>query len=237
MTMRTVLSILFRLCMTALFFVGLVWVIRIESLWKVMTGLALMLITVPLSYEIGAAIAGHHRISFKSLQSMSKAVFPVVGPVVLLFVFMSTLEYYSRTGDAKMLMLNILLTPPLVRVLIDAMAGEIPWQAGAISDAYSHGLLQMMSRLIYVAGGLLLLGFLVIAVVSLFVSLGDLIRQGLFSSEPFSTPVLCKFPVFEAEPCLPDLLTWHGISLIALVVVWRYGHQLLHKVDALFMRR
>lgn len=29
-------------------------------------------------------------------------------------------------------------------------------------------------------GGLLLLGFLVIAVVSLFVSLGDLIRQGFF---------------------------------------------------------
>lgn len=70
--------------------------------------------------------------------------------MVVLFVFLSTLETYLLRGDARIFMVNLFLTLPLSRELIDAIAGEIPWEADAIFDAYSHDLLQMMSRLIYV---------------------------------------------------------------------------------------
>lgn len=227
---------MFRLCMMALFFVGLVWVIRIESLWKIMTGLALMLITVPLSYEVGAAIVDRHPISFRSVRRMSKSVIPMVGPIVLLFLFLSTLDYYSQTGDAKIFALVLLLTPPLFRVLLDAISGEIAWEAAALSEAYSHLLLQMIIRLVYVMAGLLLLVSAVLAVVTLFISLGDLIRQKLMSSAAFYEPVLCQFSLFNVQHCLEGLYLWHGISIAGLAVAWRYGHRALHKIDSFLFR-
>lgn len=236
MSIRVGLSILFQLCMMVLFFVGLVWVVRLESSLKMLAGIAMMLFTVPLSYEVGAAIAGHHRISLKSFQKMSKSAFPVVGPIVLLFVFLSSLDYFSRTGNAWVFGLWLLVTPPLLSVLIDVMSGEIARELVAISEAYSQALLHMIARLIYLAGGLLLLVSAVVAVVTLFITLGDLIRQGLFFAGPFTEPVLCRFSVFQLEHCTTALLAWHTISLITLSIVWRYGQQILHRIDSLFAK-
>lgn len=236
MKIRTGLSVAFRICMTALFFVGLVWLIRSESLFKALAGVVLMLVSVPLSHEVGAAIAGRHRMSLESFKQISRSAFPVVGPVVLVFVFVTTLDYYSRSGDARVFGLMLVILVPLFRVLIDAMAGDVPWEPVAMSEAYSSTALQMLARLVYVAGGLLLLAFGVLAVVSLFLTLGDLLRQLLFSPEAFSLPVLCKFSAFKGEHCVVGLVSWHLVSLIILVLAWRYGHQILHKIDSLFMR-
>lgn len=222
--------------MTALFVVGLLWLIRLESPLKILAGIAMMLLTVPLSYEVGAAIAGHRRISLNSFMAMSKSAFPVVGPILVLFVFLSSLEYFSRTGNVWVFGLWLLFVPPLFSVLIDVMRGETAREPIAISTAYSQTLLHMMIRLIYLAGGLLLLASSVVAVVTLFISLGDLVRQGLFSAQPFTRPVLCQFSVIQYEHCAAGLLIWHIVSLLVLVFFWRHGHQLLHRIDSLFAK-
>jgi len=235
MKIRTGLSIIFRICITALFFVGLVWLIRRESSFKAFAGVVLMLVSVPLSHEVGAVIAGHHRMTLKSFKEISRSAFPVVGPVVLVFVFLSILDFYSRSGDARVFLLMLVVLVPLFRVLIDAMAGDVPWEPVAMSEAYSSTALQMLARLVYVAGGLLLLAFGVLAVVSLFLTVGDLLRQALFSPDIYSSPVLCQFSAFSGEHCVEGLVTWHLVSLIMLALAWRYGHQLLHKIDSLFV--
>ncbi len=195
-----------------------------------------MLVSVPLSYELGAVIAGHHRTSLKSFSKAFKSMFPMVGPIVLMFVFLSTLEYYSRTDDARAFVPVFLLMIPLVSVLLDAMSGDTPWEPVALAEAYSNTLLHMLARMIYVVGGLLLLAIAVVAVVSLFLSVGDLIRQGLFSSESFSAPVLCRFLMIQGEHCIAVLATWHIISIVSLAIAWRYGQKILRKIDSLFMR-
>lgn len=236
MILRSGISILFRLCMMALFFVGLTWVIRAESLWNVFSGVVLMLTTVPLSYAVGAVIAGDHRFSLQTFREMFSSTFPLVGPIVLLFVFLSLLEFYARFDDARAFLLMPFILIPLFVVLVDVMSGSVPCDPVAISRAYTDTLLQMIARMAYLATGLLLLVFAVFAVVSLFISLGDLLRQGLFSSGAFTTPVLCQFPVFQGEHCSRGLLAWHGVSLVALVIAWRYGHQILLKIDSLLLR-
>jgi len=91
----------------------------------------------------------------------------------------------------------------------------------------------MLARMLYLAAGLLLLALAVLAVVTLFISLGDLIRQLLFSADGFTRPVLCGAPIIDSLPCLPSLAAWHLLSFGFLLIIWRYGSTVLNRVDAI----
>ncbi len=235
MTIRKTLSTMIRLLMLILFVVGLVWVIRFESLWTLLGGILLMLLSVPLSYELAEAIENKKPLIFKSVLDAHAFSLPVVGPMVLLFVFMSSLSYYAQTGDARGVGFFLLLVPPLASVLIDVMQGERAWRFADIFSAWLRALIQMYAKLLYLAGGLLLLIFVVLTVVSLFISLGDLIRQWLLSGGVFEAPVLCSLMVSVSPGCNLWLPLWHALSLLLLLILWRYGSRLLKWVDSIFI--
>jgi len=231
--MRNILSIIFRLFMVAGFFLGLFLTIRFGSVWKVLAGVSLMIITVPLSYWLGAKISGQGKMTRQFFGETFTISLRFVGPIVLLFLSISLITYVAQSGNKLVLLLFILVVAPFLKVLTEAITGEIEWDFKIITDSFMHSFVYLTGMIVYMLGGLAGAVIILLGGFSLLLSLGDLAWHALVSSKSLYVPLLCKMPILKGSGCMVKLLVWHGLSLAFIGIVWRYGYKIDDKIISL----
>ena len=220
------LDISTRLLLMSAFFVGLFWAIRMESVWRVTAGIALMVLSVPLNFWLidQTRAPKQERQSFK--QHLS-AVLPMTGPIIIMFVVLAVLTYVGKTGDKRALFMILLIMLPLANVLVDVFQGTLPRDPVVIAQAYTRVITRTLSVLLVVLGGLAVLAAAVAGGITLLMTAGDLLWQWLVADQPSSAPLLCRLQGIDDDACASTLLVWHGATIAISLAGLFYGEKLV----------
>lgn len=225
--MRQTLSVLLRLVMMSGFFLGLFWLVRAESFWKILAGASLILSSVPLADWFSTRLVGPDSARELSFIDYFKRSAPIVVPILLVLLMLSGLFYFHRSGDARIFFLYLFTVPPLLKVLIEARNGELTWQIDVLADAYLRLTLKILILAIVPAlYAILAIGVGVLGSITLIMTVGDFLWHWVFSAEPLKTPVLCQLENIGPDYCASALTAWHGLTLLTAFIALRYGRRI-----------